>query len=140
MTQEFADRMMTKEQKMRFNEVQQELYSNMQKHQGDLTESLERAAENREQYPEMVIPTDDMIRDIHHGEMTNDEMWERSIEMAHAVVDREAQEAAREQQNSRRSFADKAQDALGSDAIEQAREEQRQAQQRQQSQDQQRKI
>lgn len=134
MTQEFADRMMTKEQKMRFDEVQQEAYSKMQKHQGDLTESLERAAENREQYPEMVIPTDDMIRDIHHGEMTNDEMWERSIEIAHATVDREAQEAAREQQNSRRSFAEKMEQSKGHDAIEKARADTRQEQELEQKQ------
>lgn len=134
MTQEFADRMMTKEQQMRFDEVQHELYSNMQKHQVDLKESLERAAENREKHPDMLIPTDDMIRDIHHGEMTNDEMWERSIEMAHAVVDREAQEAAQEK-GSRRTFEQKMEESLGKDAVEQARAETRQEQELEQKQE-----
>lgn len=120
MTQEFSDRQMTKEQIMRLDEVARDEYAKMKENQTELAESLERAAGHREQYPEMVIPTDDMIRDIHHGEMTDREMRDRAEEISHDVVNREAQ----------MSFEEKLQAKLGEEKIEAAREEARQEQER----------
>lgn len=130
MTQEFADRMMTKEQIMRLDEIAVDEYNKMKKNQKELADTLEQAASDREKHPEMIIPTDDMIREIHHGEMTDREMRDRADEIARAVVEREAQEASREQQGSRRSFEEKLERAKGKEAIEQAREETRQEQKR----------
>lgn len=135
MTQEYADRRMTKAQEMRLDEVHVDAFDRMKDNQKELAENLEQARKDREQYPDMVIPTDDMIRDIHHGEMTDSEMRDRADEIARATVEREAQEAAREQQNSRRSFAEKMEQSKGHDAIEQARTDTRQEQELEQKQE-----
>lgn len=140
MTQEFADRKMTKAQEMRIDEISVDEYNKMKENQQELKSRLEQAASDRERHPNMTIPTDDMIRDIHHGEMTDREMRDRADEIARATVEREAQEAVREQQNSRRSFADKMEQSKGRDAVDQARIETRQEQELEQKQQHERDV
>lgn len=87
-------------------------------------------------------PTREMMPEI----LTEEQLHEKAKEMTkQQAIEQEKLEQAgllEQQQPQRRSFADKAQDALGSEAIEQAREDQRQAQEqaRQNTQEQQRKI
>lgn len=136
MTQEFADRMMTKEQQMRLDELQQEAFNKMKENQAELTENLEKLAVGREQHPDMAMMTEDQVREMHHGEMTNDEMWDKSIDIAHNTLEREVREQELGQNSLGQSkpeltFEEKMQQSQGSEQIEQAREEARQEQERQ---------
>ena len=99
MTDEFARRQMTKEQKRRFNEVSDDAYRKMKDKQDQTNADLEKAAEHREKYPEMVIPPDEAIKEMNKDfDMTQSQMADRADEISRAVVTREAKEAERAKQ------------------------------------------
>jgi|TARA_R110002051_G_C8764533_1_gene502311 hypothetical protein len=102
MTEEFAKRQMTQEQTMRLNEVSDDAYRGMKERQDQTKADLQKAAEDRIKYPEMVIPTDEAIKGMNKDfEMTHKEMGERADEIGLAVVNREAKEAERAKQQSK---------------------------------------